>query len=181
MGAEPIVAQLARRREAALRCEPLDCGHRDPEDCDDACGIEPDDEQRNEMRNEMPEAPAAPSDAGQWWTDAKARFLDREFPRYGTQAWKDLEPEDPKRLAAALDYAEMWRKYGADIAADLDDAIRARPPISSGVPLAVLDAAARPYEPHELVPTPGWPPIAVPGKPGRYLTYTYTEEGRAAA
>lgn len=34
---DTIPEQLQRRREAAGRCEPLDCGHRDPLDCIDVC------------------------------------------------------------------------------------------------------------------------------------------------
>lgn len=181
-----LADQLRRRREAAARCEPLACGHRDPEDCDETCGTEPDDppaQERDETRDEIPDAPVPP-DAGQWWADAKIRFLAREFPKYGTQAWKDLEPDDPRRLAAALDFAEMWRKYGDDIAADLDDANRARPPISSGRSLAELDQAWRDIlarnerdwaarraaiaaRPPQWSTTANWPPVAIPGQPGQ--------------
>lgn len=34
---DTIPEQLQRRRDAADRCEPLDCGHRDPLDCTGAC------------------------------------------------------------------------------------------------------------------------------------------------
>lgn len=37
---------------------------------------------------------------------------------------------------------------------------------------AVRDARAKPGPVHQLKATPGWPPIAIPGQPGRYLTLT---------
>jgi hypothetical protein len=44
-GENAIVAQIRRRREAASRCAPLACGHRDPLDCIPAgCGAPPPDE-----------------------------------------------------------------------------------------------------------------------------------------
>ncbi|MGW7715176.1 hypothetical protein ACWGKK_12765 [Streptomyces chartreusis] len=47
--AAAIVTQLRRRRHAAQRCAPLDCGHRDPLDCIPAsCGVPPDDEPKPE-------------------------------------------------------------------------------------------------------------------------------------
>lgn len=114
------------------------------------------------------------------WADAKAHFLARVFPRYGTHAWCALDPDDPRRLAAVLHAAEMWRKYGDEdnLLAWFRDASRPRPPLADGKTRAELDAAAKPKPPHQLRATPGWPPIRIPGQPGRYLTHT---EGRAAA
>ncbi|MGX1120672.1 hypothetical protein RKD37_006035 [Streptomyces ambofaciens] len=33
----------------------------------------------------------------------------------------------------------------------------------------------RTREPHTLTPTPGWPPIAIPGCPGEFLTLETSE------
>ncbi|WP_316740445.1 hypothetical protein [Streptomyces sp. MK7] len=121
-----------------------------------------------------------PDDIVTLWADAKACYLAHVFPRYGSPAWIALEPDDPRRLAAALYAAEMWRKYGDEDAllAWFRDASRPRPPLGEGRSRAELDELAKPKPPHQLQATPGWPPIRIPGKPGKYLTYT---EGRAAA
>ncbi|MFV0136372.1 hypothetical protein ACLGIH_24725 [Streptomyces sp. HMX87] len=114
------------------------------------------------------------------WANAKAAWSARDFPKYGSREWIALGPEDPRRLAGALEAAECWRKYGDEeelcdwlkrLSSSPEAVLRARA-------IAELDALAKPKPPHQLRATPGWPPIRVPGQPGRYLTYT---EGRAAA
>lgn len=114
------------------------------------------------------------------WAEAKVYYLASVFPRYGSPAWIALPPDDPRRLASALHAAEMWRKYGDEdnLLAWFRDASRPRPPLAEGRTRAELDEDAKPKPPHQLRTTPGWPPIRIPGQPGKYLTYT---EGRAAA
>ncbi|WP_415947740.1 DUF2742 domain-containing protein [Streptomyces sp. KLOTTS4A1] len=92
-------------------------------------------------------------------------------PAYGTREWLQLPAGDPRKAAALITAAEMWRRYG-DEQALLDwfrDACRARPSVADRRTRAELDAAATPRPPHRLRATPGWPPIAVPGQSGRYL------------
>lgn len=175
-GVNDIAQQLRRRREAAMRCEPLECGHRDPLDCRA--------ESQKEVTSTMVEPvdePGAiePGDFAQLWAGAKSLFLARDFPKYGSDAWRALHPDDPKRLAAALDAAEMWRKYGDEEAllAWFREASRARPSIADRRTRAELDQAAKPKPPHQLQATPGWPPIAIPGRPGRHL---YARQEKAA-
>ncbi|MFF3875997.1 hypothetical protein [Streptomyces sp. NPDC001978] len=172
------VAQLRRRRDAASRCESFECGHRDPLDCAAAgCGEQTDDQ----SASPAPEPAAVePGDFAQLWADARIAFFAEDFPKYGGREWQALDPDDPKRLASALHAAEMWRRYGDEeelcgwlkrLSHSPEAVLRARA-------IAELDALAAPKPPHQLQATPGWPPIRIPGKPGRYLTYT---EGRAAA
>lgn len=172
VGAWPIVAQVQRRREAAHRSEPLECGHRDPLDCQREA-LEPSPE-----LVELVEHIQADDIVG-LWAEAKSLFFAGTFPPYASPAWRELHPDDPRRLAGALDAAESWRKYGDDVTQWLHDAFTARPPLSSGRSLAELDRAAEPKPPHQLRATPGWPPIAVPGKPGQWLAYEH-ERGLAA-
>ena len=119
-----------------------------------------------------------PGDIVQLWAEAKALYFAGVYPQYATAAWLDLEPNDPKRLAAALDAAEKWRKYGDEEALLqwFRDATAPHPPIWQGRTTAELAEARRPKPPHQLQATPGWPPIAIPGKPGRYLTYKQHQE-----
>lgn len=108
----------------------------------------------------------------QLWADAKILYLAGVFPKYGSDAWRALHPDDPKRLAAALAAAEMWRKYGDEEAllAWFREASRPRPSIADRRTRAELDQSAKTQPAHQLQATPGWPPIAVPGQPGKYLT-----------
>jgi hypothetical protein len=171
-----IVEQVRRRREAAGRCEPLDCSHRDPLDCD-AAGCGQDD--RNTIPVTDPELDVDPDVLTELWANAKIAWTARDFPKYGSREWIALNPGDPRRLAGALEAAEMWRKYGDE--EELVTWLKRlgyRPNLVDTRSRAELDALAKPKPPHQLQATPGWPPIRVPGKPGRYLTYT---EGRAAA
>jgi len=118
-----------------------------------------------------------PDDIAALWADAKACYLARVFPKYGSPAWIDLEPDDPRRLASALHAAEMWRKYGDEEALLqwFREANRPRPPLAEGRSRAELDALAKPKPPHQLQASAGWPPIRVPGGNGRYLAYRQRE------
>lgn len=162
------VDQVRRRRDAASRSEPLDCGHRDPLDCAAAEGV----------HNVEPPEPADvdPDEITELWANAKAAWTARDFPKYGSQAWIALGPDDPRRLAGALEAAEMWRKYGdeEELIAWLKNLGR-RPNLTEHRTRAQLDALGKPGPPHQLRATAGWPPIRIPGQPGRYLNYQHQE------
>lgn len=113
----------------------------------------------------------------QLWADAKTYWTARAFPKYGSREWIALAPDDPRRLAAALEAAELWRKYGDEEAllAWFREASRPRTPLAERRTRAELDALAKPKPAHQLQATPGWPPIAIPGQPGRYLDCTRKE------
>lgn len=165
-----VSAQLANRREAASRCEPFDCGHRDPLDCTAAgCGEQSDSTSPSPTLE--PEA-VDPGVLTELWANAKAAWAARDFPKYGSREWIALDPGDPRRLAGALEAAEMWRKYGdeEELVAWLKNLGRT-PNLIGHRSRRELDAAAKPKPPHQLRATPGWPPVAIPGQPGKYLRY----------
>ncbi|MER6601822.1 hypothetical protein [Streptomyces parvus] len=168
---DSIEEQLRRRREASYRLPPLDCGHRDPEDCLANCtsGVGSNGTGPSEMLVDLADQ-IEPGDVVALWASAKSLFFAHDFPTYASEAWRQLGPDDPRRLAAALDAAEKWRKYGTDVTQWLEEASAPRPPLWTGRTQAELDEAAKPKPSHVLRATPGWPPIAVPGQPGRYLT-----------
>ncbi|MFC8429879.1 hypothetical protein [Streptomyces sp. NPDC057253] len=167
-------AQLANRREAAVRCEPLDCGHRDPLDCVAArCGEQSD----RTSPSPTPEPEAVDPDAlTELWANAKIAWTARDFPKYGSPQWRALDPGDPRRLAGALEAAEMWRRHGdeEELVAWLKNLGRT-PNLFGHRTRRELDEAAKPKPPHQLRATPGWPPVAVPGQPGTYLRYSDKE------
>ncbi|MFE9736515.1 hypothetical protein [Streptomyces sp. NPDC006477] len=106
-----------------------------------------------------------PADAVQLWAEARTLYFAGDFPKYASPAWLALHPDDPKRLAGALDAAEMWRKYGdeEELIRFLRDARTPLTPLWARRTEAELAELAKPKPPHEVVATPGWPPIRVPG------------------
>ncbi|MGW2438747.1 DUF2742 domain-containing protein [Streptomyces goshikiensis] len=106
------------------------------------------------------------------------------WPAYGSAEWLRLDPTDPRCYASVLEAAEQYRR--ADVDPDLSDADWYTAVFGDARRLAaqlaaatnrlrrmreIRDARAQPRPPHQLTATPGWPPIAVPGHPGRYLVH----------
>lgn len=120
-----------------------------------------------------------PTDAIALWADARIVFLADDFPAYGSPAWLALHPDDPKRLAAVIDAAEKWRKYGDEegLLRWFREASVARAPIASQRTRAELDEAWRGMreraaamwarERARLIPNPRWPKVAIPGQENR--------------
>lgn len=121
-----------------------------------------------------------PGDIVALWAEARTIFYADEFPPYASKAWRALRPDDPRRLAGALDAAEKWRKFGdEDALLEWFRDVSSRSFSADAKTLAELTEARKPKPPHQLHATPGWPPVAIPGRPGRYLTYI--DERREAA
>ncbi|MFF0623592.1 hypothetical protein [Streptomyces sp. NPDC004296] len=126
------------------------------------------------------------------WDQAAALCLTGDFPAYGSPQWCVLPLESPARLAAVVDAAEAWRRHAseqarlealqesdpdawfrevtADANSEAQRTIR-RLGLSRSLDASERAKRRRPLPPHQLRATPGWPPIAVPGRPGHYLTY----------
>ena len=117
-----------------------------------------------------------PDSITELWVNAKIAWTARDFPKYGSREWIALTPDDPRRLAGALEAAEMWRKYGDEEAlVEWLKNLGRRPNLVDTRSRAELDALAEPKPAHQLRATPGWPPIRVPGGNGRYLDCTRKE------
>ena len=115
------------------------------------------------------------------------------WPPYGTAAWLQLRPEDPRCYAATLEAAELnrrteaeqqrlddlmdndpetwWREITADATAYAATRGRVLAARQTAEERRVAADRATNRRPHQLRATPGWPPIRIPGQPGRYLTY----------
>ncbi|XIG77432.1 hypothetical protein C1N81_32025 [Streptomyces sp. SGAir0957] len=76
-----------------------------------------------------------------YWTAAKKRYKTGDFPDYGTPDWCALELEDPRKMAGLVAFAQMWRKYGDEIAADLNRRLQTPHDLWSRPTLADLDQA----------------------------------------
>ncbi|MDJ0345954.1 hypothetical protein QMK19_30575 [Streptomyces sp. H10-C2] len=122
------------------------------------------------------------------WAATLALYDTKDFPEYGSPAWRALPPDSPHRLASVLEAAEQWRRHQAEQwrldSLDPHDWYaevfgHARAEASRLVALrrigAVTAARTKFAEPHQLQATPGWPPVRIPGGGGRYLTYTNQE------
>jgi hypothetical protein len=113
----------------------------------------------------------------------------QEWPVYGTAEWLRLSPKDPRCYAATLEAAELHRRATAErarldqlaeddpeawwreVTADADaEAAKLAHTIARRRTAREVRAARQHRPPHQLHATPGWPPIAIPGQPGRYLT-----------
>ncbi|MFF8264073.1 hypothetical protein [Streptomyces virginiae] len=113
------------------------------------------------------------------WAEARTAYYADEFPPYASNAWRALRPDDPRRLAAALDAAEKWRKYGDEEALlQWFRNVAGHRFTAEGKTAAELAELRKAKPPHQLHATPGWPPIRIPGGGGRHLTYI--PERRAA-
>ncbi|MER5259746.1 hypothetical protein [Streptomyces sp. NPDC002855] len=60
-----------------------------------------------------------------YWAAAKKRYKRGDYADYGSPDWCALPLEHPCKLAGIVAFAEMWRKYGNEIADDLNRQLRA--------------------------------------------------------
>jgi len=130
--------------------------------------------------------PYTHDDAMALWASAQITELDAgDLPQYGTKAWRELAPDDPKRAAAILTAAEQWRRerveqwwldqladgdpiaWWQEVTRDADaEAVKLARTLRSMRTQRELRNAATKREAVPVAATPGWPPIAVPGRPG---------------
>lgn len=63
-----------------------------------------------------------------YWAAAKARYMNGDFWDYGSPDWQALPLEDPRKMAGLVAFAQMWMRYGDEIATNLNQAL-AQPPL----------------------------------------------------
>ncbi|AWT42813.1 hypothetical protein DMT42_11085 [Streptomyces actuosus] len=59
-----------------------------------------------------------------YWQAAKARYRRGDYPDYGSDDWKALPLHDPRKMAGLVAFAQMWLRYGDEIADDLNRQLR---------------------------------------------------------
>jgi hypothetical protein len=115
------------------------------------------------------------------------------WPEYGSPEFYAADPFGREKRFSVFVAAEQWRAQGQALEQldDVDwyvhvfgDARRLASQIIAATNRIrgfkeIREARQVRHEPHQLQATPGWPPIAIPGQPGRWLTYTH-ERGMAA-
>jgi hypothetical protein len=124
------------------------------------------------------------------WAEGQFAALGvQDAPEYGSPDWQRLRAEDPRRAAAIVEAAELWRRHRAyemwldrlldedpdrwfrTVTEDANAEARRIAPALARRKTWRQQQAARTYGPvHQLAATPGWPPIAIPGQPGMFLT-----------
>ncbi|MFJ9536632.1 hypothetical protein ACIRPX_05175 [Streptomyces sp. NPDC101225] len=122
------------------------------------------------------------------WASAQVTALNvHDFPQYGSPAWLALKADDPARAAAIITAAEQWRRHNAReqwldrlldshptawyrvVTAEADrEARRILPKLARRPTIAEIKARNPRPVPRPVVATPGWPPVALPGRPGWY-------------
>jgi hypothetical protein len=127
-------------------------------------------------------------DAVALWASAQVTALGVEtWPPYGGDAWRALLADDPRKAAAIFEAAEQWRRYRAEeddldrllvddpeewyrrVTAEADAEARRIAPALAKRPTAAEQRARAGHRPLRAVTaTPGWPPVAIPGRPGCY-------------
>ncbi|MGC8919449.1 hypothetical protein AB7952_11240 [Streptomyces sp. PG2] len=97
-----------------------------------------------------------------------------DWPEYGSVEWLQLPPDAPEVYVATVEAAELHRMHVdrlyADAHAQAVETLR-----TAAETRTARTGSARTREPHKLTPTPGWPPIAIPGRPGEFLTLETSE------
>jgi hypothetical protein len=131
--------------------------------------------------------PAA-TDAVALWAAAQVNALGvTDWPPYGGPAWRALLFTDPRKAAAIFEAAEQWRQHRAEVdeldrlltddpeewwrrvTADADaEARRVLPTLAKRPTAAEIRARASHRPPRPVTATAGWPPVAIPGRPGWY-------------
>ncbi len=111
------------------------------------------------------------SDPTTLWAGARLAELiptHEHAPKYGSPAWRGLPGSDPRRAAAIITAAEMWRRYGdeEELLTWFKEASAPHQPPAQRLTIAELNARALPRPAHQLRAVHGWPPIALPGRPG---------------
>jgi len=111
-----------------------------------------------------------------------------DWPPYGSVDWLRLDPEDPRVYAGTLEAAELHRR--AETARNRLDWLMEHEPVSwwrevteeanreaarrarsiaarrTADEIRAAQARATNRPAREVVATPGWPPIQIPGRPG---------------
>jgi len=78
-----------------------------------------------------------------YWQAAKKLYQQGNFPDYASAAWMELPIEDPRKQAGLVAFAEMWRKFGDEIADDLNRQLAYPEPLWQRATTEACDIAAR--------------------------------------
>ncbi|MFE6429746.1 hypothetical protein ACFVOB_30305 [Streptomyces rochei] len=78
-----------------------------------------------------------------YWAAAKKHYQRGEYSDYGSDDWKALPLEDPRKMAGLVAFAQMWLKYGDEIADDLNRQLTYPEPLWQRATTEACDKAFR--------------------------------------
>lgn len=78
-----------------------------------------------------------------YWAAAKARYKRGDYPDYGSPDWCALPLEDPRKMAGLVAFAQMWLKFGDEIADDLNRQLTHPEPLWQRATTEACDKAFR--------------------------------------
>lgn len=55
-----------------------------------------------------------------YWAAAKKHYQRGDYADYGSDDWKALPLDDPRKMAGLVAFAQLWLRYGDEIADDLN-------------------------------------------------------------
>lgn len=55
-----------------------------------------------------------------YWAAAKQHYQSGDYVDYGSDDWKALPLDDPRKMAGLVAFAELWRRYNPEIAEDFN-------------------------------------------------------------
>lgn len=58
-----------------------------------------------------------------YWAAAKSRYQRGDYADYGSDDWKALPLDDPRKMAGLVAFAQLWLRYGDEIADNLNQAL----------------------------------------------------------
>lgn len=76
-----------------------------------------------------------------YWATAKRHYQRGDYVDYGSPDWCALPIEDPRKMAGLVAFAELWRRYNPEIAADFNRQLRTPEPLWQRPTLAELNQA----------------------------------------
>ncbi|MFI7681438.1 hypothetical protein ACIBWG_02065 [Streptomyces griseoaurantiacus] len=78
-----------------------------------------------------------------YWATAKRSYQHGNYADYGSPDWCALPIDDPRKMAGLVAFAELWRRYGDEIADNLNQALTQPATLTERATTAALDQAYR--------------------------------------
>lgn len=78
-----------------------------------------------------------------YWHEAKTRYKRGDYVDYGSPAWCALPLEDPRKMAGLVAFAQLWLRYGDEIAEDLNQQLAAPAELWQRATTEACDLAVR--------------------------------------
>lgn len=78
-----------------------------------------------------------------YWQAAKRAYKRGDYADYGSADWCALDLDDPRKMAGLVAFAQMWWKYGDEIAEDLNRQLANPEPLWARATPEALDGAVR--------------------------------------